>query len=103
MLAFFIIYGKKVYAYISIFWVLAFLFFLISLLTWRSQHQRLPVVIIAAEVSALSGPGPEYKQIILVHDGTEGQIKKTRGDYLLIQMPGGIGGWVKKEEVERIF
>lgn len=103
MLALFVIYGKKAYVYISAFWVLVFIFFLADLLTWRNERQQLPVVITAAEVSALSGPGPEYKQIILVHDGTEGQIKETRGDYLLIQMPGGIGGWVKKDEVERVF
>lgn len=103
MLALFVIYGKKIYVYISVFWVLVFIFLLADLVTWRNERQQLPVVITAAEVSALSGPGPEYKQIILVHDGTEGQIKETRGDYLLIQLPGGIGGWVQKDEVERIF
>ena len=103
MLALFVIYGKKVYVYISVSWVLVFIFFLADLLTWRNERQQLPVVITAAEASALSGPGPEYKQIILVHDGTEVLVKETRGDYLLIQMPGGIGGWVRKDEVERIF
>lgn len=103
MLALFIVYRRKTLIYVSAFWITAFVFFLVTILVWRNERQQLPVVITAAEVSALSGPGPEYKQIILVHDGTEGQIKETRGDYLLIQLPGGIGGWVQKEEVERIF
>jgi len=103
MLALFIVYRRKTLVYVSAFWITAFAFFLATVLVWRNERQQLPVVITAAEVSALSGPGPEYKQIILVHDGTEGQIKEIRGEYLLIQMPGGIGGWVRRDEVERVF
>jgi len=60
-------------------------------------------VVVVPEVSAQSGPGQEYKEIILVHDGTEGLIKEQRGDYILIQLPGGVGGWVKKDAVEPVF
>ena len=103
IMALFIVYRRKILLYVSAFWATAFIFFLATALVWRNERQQLPVVITAAEVSALSGPSPEDKQIILVHDGTEGQIKETRGEYLLIQMPGGIGGWVRKDEVERVF
>jgi tetratricopeptide (TPR) repeat protein len=103
VLALFIVHRRKTLLYVSSLWITAFVFFLGTTLVWRNERQQLPVVITADEVSALSGPGPEYKQIILVHDGTEGQIREARSGYLLVQLPGGIGGWVKKDEVERVF
>src|SRR5213078_1952635 len=50
-------------------------------------------VVVVPEVNALSGPGEEFKQILLLHDGTEVRIRELRGDYLLVQVPGGGGGW----------
>jgi uncharacterized protein YgiM (DUF1202 family) len=60
-------------------------------------------VVVAPEVNALSGPGEEYKQILLLHDGTEVRIRESRGGYLLVQLPGGSGGWIRKDAVERVY
>ena len=70
---------------------------------WASEIAARPAVVIVPEVNALSGPGPEFKQILLVHDGTEVRIRESRGEYLLIQLPGGGGGWVPKDVVERVY
>lgn len=69
---------------------------------WAGEVRERPAVIVAPEVNALSGPGEEFKQILLLHDGTEVKIRETRGDYLLVQLPGG-GGWVPKQAVERVY
>lgn len=55
------------------------------------------------EVKSTSGPGDEYKEILEIHDGTEAKIIEERSGYYLIQLPGGIGGRVKSESIEKVF
>ena len=69
---------------------------------WAAEIDGRPGVIVAPEVNALAGPSDEAKQILLLHDGSEVRIRDARGDYLLVQLPGG-GGWVPKNAVERVF
>jgi len=70
--------------------------------TWAAEIGSRPAVVVAPEVSALSGPSDDSKQILLLHDGSEVTIRDARGDYLLVQLPGG-GGWVPKGAVERVY
>jgi len=80
----------------------ASLYGIVSQRMWAAEISERPAVVVVPEVNALSGPGEEFKQILLVHDGTEVEIREARGDYLLIQLPGG-GGWVPKSAVERVY
>lgn len=75
----------------------------ITLEVWTGEVAARPAVIVVPEVNALSGPGPEFKQILLAHDGTEVRVREARGDYLLVQLPGGTGGWVPKAAIERVY
>jgi hypothetical protein len=70
---------------------------------WTDEVADRPAVVVVPEVSAASGPGDEFKQVLLLHDGTEVRIRETRGDWALIQLPGGSGGWLKQTAVERIY
>ena len=70
--------------------------------TWAAEIGERPAVVVVSEVNALSGPSEESKQILLLHDGSEVRIRDVRGDYLLVQLPGG-GGWVPKNAVEPVF
>jgi len=70
---------------------------------WASEVRAHPGVIVQPEVSAASGPGAEFKPILLIHDGTEVLIREARGEYLLVQLPGGAGGWVPHGAVEAIY
>jgi tetratricopeptide (TPR) repeat protein len=79
------------------------LFCLITQWVWAGEVSAQPAVVVAPEVNALSGPGEEFKQILLLHDGTEVRIRERRGDYLLVQLPGGSGGWIRSEAVERVY
>jgi tetratricopeptide (TPR) repeat protein len=84
----------------------AFLLFGFGAMTdgsWHGYVKSRPAVIVVPEVSALSGPGEDYKQILLVHDGSEAKVREIRGAWLLLQLPGGAGGWVKRDAVELIF
>lgn len=82
---------------------LAALYGLATERVWSAEVSTQPAVVVVPEVSATSGPGEEFKQILLVHDGTEVSIREARGDYLLVQLPGGVGGWVKRSAVERVY
>ena len=79
------------------------LFCLVTRQAWSGEVGAAPGVVVTPEVSAASGPSEEAKQILLLHDGTEVRIREARGDYLLVQLPGGTGGWIRKEAVERIY
>jgi len=79
------------------------LFGLVTQQVWAAEVAARPAVVVMPEVNALSGPSEEFKQILLAHDGTEVGIREARGDYLLVQLPGGTGGWVRKDAVERVY
>jgi tetratricopeptide (TPR) repeat protein len=70
---------------------------------WAGEAAARPAVVVVAEVSAASGPGEEFKAVMLLHDGTEVKVRETRGDYELVQLPGGSGGWLKKSAVESVY
>lgn len=78
------------------------LFCFVTQQVWAADVGAQPAVVIVSEVSAASGPSDEAKQILLLHDGTEVRIRETRGEYMLVQVPGG-GGWIKKSAVERVY
>ncbi|MDQ7798280.1 MAG: tetratricopeptide repeat protein [Candidatus Edwardsbacteria bacterium] len=80
-----------------------FFYLLLSFSLWQNEKNTLPAVVVVPEVSALSGPGDEFKQILLLHDGTEVLIKDKRNDFVLVQLPGGAGGWLNKEALEKIY
>jgi len=70
---------------------------------WSAEVRSQPAVVVVPEVSAASGPGEEFKQILLLHDGTEVRVREARGDWRLVQLPGGSGGWVPARAIERIY
>jgi len=70
---------------------------------WSAEVDARPAVVVAPEVDVLGGPEPGARQILLVHDGTEVSVRERRGDYLLVQLPGGSGGWLRAEAVESVY
>lgn len=103
LLSLHISFRKTMLLYAAIIAFLPFLYGSITAAVWQRFVGSRPAVVVAPEVNALSGPGEDYKQILLVHDGSECTVKEARGDWLLVQLPGGAGGWVKKETTELIF
>lgn len=103
LLSLLLIYRRKIFLYAFIGVIVLCLFFSISWQSWRAEITGSYAVVVAPEVSATSGPGGNYKEIIVVHDGAEVSVRETRGGYALIQLPGGIGGWVPTNTLEYIF
>jgi hypothetical protein len=99
----YIIFRFRLLIYVNVILGLSAVFCIITWGVWSSEMNRRPAIIIVPEISALSGPADEYREIVKVHDGTEANIRDERNGYYLIQLPGGIGGWIKKEAVLKIF
>jgi len=103
LVSLFIIYRRTPLLYGLMFSALSSFFFFVTWQVWGSEVRDRPSVVTVAEVNALSGPGEDYKEILTIHDGTEFKIREVRGEYVLIQIPGGISGWIQKEESEEVF
>jgi tetratricopeptide (TPR) repeat protein len=82
---------------------LIFLYCLSSLLYWRGATDPNLAVVVVQEAILRAGPGEEYKEIAAVHDGLEAKIVEHRQDWLLLQIPGGLGGWVQQDAIIQVF
>ncbi len=103
LISLYILYRRSIFVYTTIIGAVLYLFFFVNLQVWTSEKASRHAVITAPEVSALSGPGEDYKEILVIHNGSEVKVREIRGDYALIQLPGGIGGWIKQDGLEEIF
>jgi tetratricopeptide (TPR) repeat protein len=101
--ALYIIYRKNIYGYMLISGIFLCILFSINWFIWAQDLNGRGGVITVPETDALSGPGADYKEILVLHDGTEVKIREFRNDYALVQLPGGMGGWVPKNAFEEIF
>jgi uncharacterized protein YgiM (DUF1202 family) len=102
-LALLFVRGDRVFGWIALGLGVLFLYCVTSWLGWNSEVNRSRVVVVVPEVTLRSGPGPDYKDIAIVHDGLEGVVRERRPGYVLVQMPGGQGGWVEDSSVEQVF
>jgi tetratricopeptide (TPR) repeat protein len=80
-----------------------FIYAAASWLSWSAETNPNKAVVTVPEITLRSGPGEDYKEMVIVHDGLEVTIAGRRGDYVLLQAPGGLGGWAPAASVERIF
>ncbi len=103
LLSLLIVFRRRALLYLATPLFLLFAYGALTAGVWHAYVKSRPAVIIVPEVSALSGPGEDYKQILLAHDGSEALVREARGDWLLVQLPGGAGGWVRQEAVEMVF
>ena len=98
-----IVWRGRLLAFVAGLCALAGLYGFLAQQLWAGEVAARPAVVVVPEVSAASGPGDEFKQVLLLHDGTEVRIRETRGDWVLIQLPGGSGGWLKQSAIERVY
>ncbi len=103
LIAFYLILSRRIAIYLAGFSSFLFFYFFITGQIWLKECDGNQAVVVVPEVTALSGPSQDHKEILLIHDGTEIKIRDERGDYILVQLPGGMGGWISKEAIERIL
>jgi hypothetical protein len=59
-------------------------------------------IIVADQGTARSGPGEEQTTVFVVHEGTKVRIARRQGDWLLVRLTNGLGGWLPGVVVEAI-
>jgi|GEM_PF-837634 len=101
--AFGLILGRRGAYWLALGLGVLWLYFLGAWLSWRSETGPDRAVVVVPELILRSGPGEEYKDLLIVHDGLEVAIRNRRGNHLLVQAPGGEGGWADSTGFERIF
>ena len=97
-----IIFYQRIFSYIAIATGVIFLCLFITWQVWQEEKSSARAVVVDQEVTLRSGPGQEYKDILIGHDGLEVKIIESRGEYSLVQFLGG-GGWVESKSIEKIF
>lgn len=102
-IAIFLATGRRWFGYGVIGLAVVFLYFGVATVVGRGIVNRSKAVVVVPEAILRSGPGEEYKEIVAVHDGLEVKILGERPGYFLIQIPGGVGGWVEDRAMERVF
>lgn len=60
------------------------------------------VVVLAAEVTARSAPDLQETAVFVVHEGTCLVLARSEGNWVLVRLPTGLGGWVPADTVEQI-
>lgn len=97
------VFGNRLLGWLGAGLGVLFVYFLLAQLSWGAVVDRSRAVVVVPEVTLRSGPGTEYKEMVVVHDGLEVIVRETRPGYVLVQMPGGDGGWAETATVEPIF
>jgi tetratricopeptide (TPR) repeat protein len=69
---------------------------------WTREQRRDAAVVLDAEVAVYSGPTEDTTLQFKVHEGTMVRIEDERRDWMRIELPGGLSGWVNVSAVERI-
>lgn len=68
----------------------------------RAAESTRQAIVMAPKVEARSGPGEEYTKMFTLHEGAKVKIRQSREGWHLVSIPGGTGGWVEANAVERI-
>uniref|UniRef100_A0A7C4GFY3 Tetratricopeptide repeat protein n=1 Tax=candidate division WOR-3 bacterium TaxID=2052148 RepID=A0A7C4GFY3_UNCW3 len=95
--------GRRAAGWLALGAGMLFVYCLAAQASWASATSPARVVVIVPELVLRAGPGAEYKEIVIVHDGMEATARERRPGWVLIQVPGGEGGWVEDGTVEQIF
>lgn len=99
--------GKRTYRSLlsTLLIVCGVLFILVGTMLAFTIHARMFVqeaIVMSREVDVHSGPGEEHTTMFTIHEGTKVTIERQSGDWALIRLKHGIGGWIRAAAVERI-
>ena len=93
------IINRKVFNYAGI----IFLFFAFILIIKVSRVRSIEyAVILTPEIQVKSGPSEDYTDIFILHEGTKIKIRKETSPWILISLPNGFSGWIKRSNLEKI-
>jgi tetratricopeptide (TPR) repeat protein len=102
-LALVLVTGRRLFGWAGIGIGVVFLYLQAATFSWSVFIGPARAVVVAPELTLRSGPGDEYKDLAVVHDGLEVVVRERRPGWALVQVPGGAGGWAAAPAVESIW
>lgn len=80
---------------------LSILFFVFVIITALKFYDDLQIrgTIIKEKIAVQSAPGENQSVLFEIYEGLEVIVKQNTQDYVLITYPGGMSGWIKKEDI----
>jgi tetratricopeptide (TPR) repeat protein len=75
---------------------------LVSYLKWQSYHNDKEAVLISESAIGFSGPGDNYTRVFTIHEGMIFDVEQTQGDWTLVKLKNGLGGWIRTQDLKRV-
>ena len=75
---------------------------LVSYLKWKSYHDDKEAVLISESAIGFSGPGDNFTRVFTIHEGLCFEVVQTQGDWSLIKLNNGLGGWIRTQDLKRV-
>lgn len=81
--------------------ILLLLFIVITSITSLKIYDSFQVrgTIIKEKISVQSAPGENQSVLFDIYEGLEVLVKESNANYVLINYPGGMSGWIKKDDI----
>ena len=94
---------KTIPTFILLIFLFIFTFFsVLSVVQWQRYHSTKGAVLITSTAIGYSGPSDEFTRVFTIHEGISFDVEKKEGEWSLIKLPNGIGGWIKTTSFENI-
>ena len=65
-------------------------------------HSTQEAIVLETAIIGRSGPGDEFLQVFTLHEGTKVALERSDGDWVLVRLRNGIGGWIGGKDLGRI-
>ena len=57
-------------------------------------------ILIVPEATVRSGPGEDFTEVFVVHEGTKARLRNARDRWVQISLPNGLNGWIPSKKLE---
>ena len=77
-----------------------FALWLVSRLQYRAGIDE--AIVVAEKIMARSGPAESQTEVFTAHEGTKVRLVRSEGQWVLVRLANGLGGWMRDDALERI-
>ena len=58
------------------------------------QHTLVEAIVVVDQATARSGPEARQTAVLVVHEGTKVRVERKEGEWRLVRLANGLGGWL---------
>lgn len=87
---------------LSFFLIMVIILLLVGTFKFRAEILTDSAIVIEQVVDVRSGPGTEQGIVFSIHQGTEVEIKRKRGEWTQVSLPNGYAGWLPAKQIQQV-